>query len=269
MANPKKPATKAKAPARTRKAPVAKAKPKVKKKTGRKCSICHHKEVSQINAALHSGVSFRNIASQVMQNPKAYASVCRHAENCLKIELAALIQKKKEEQAIDVYEEFEQQLQIAKALRLACWEYLSDPTDPMKISLIPFAHEIEISYFDNTDLTEGKFPKPKKKRTTLDRLIMQVEQLRNLDVDKISIKHVDLRSYAVEVLRAVDMTLDKFAKIGGVYKKEAPAETDPEMVARKVVDRLVREHNWEMEAALSHVATIYQLREPLALNAAA
>lgn len=255
---PRKPVGKSKAPAPTRKA---------KSPVGRKCSICHHKEVDRINSLIHDGVSFRAISSQVQNDEKMRASLQRHTENCLKVELAALVQKKKEEQAINVYTEFEENLAFARSLRLAAWEYLSNPADPLKISLIPFAHEIDISYFDNTDLTEGKFPKPKKKSAKLDMLIAQIELLRNIDVDKISIKHVDLRSYAVECIRAVDMCIDKFARLGGAYKKDQPNETNPEEVARKVALRLVKEFGWGVDDALAHVGHLYRLQRPLALNA--
>lgn len=214
---------------------------KPKQKVGRKCSVCFHPAVDQINAQIVDGVSFRTISRQVTNDEKMRAAFQRHAENCLKIELAALIQRKKEEQAINVYTEFEENLAFARMLRTAAYEYLSDPIDPLKISIIPFAHEIDVSYFDNTDLTEGRNPKPKKKSSKLDMLLAQVEQLRNLDVDKVSIKHVDLRSFAIECIRAVDTCVDKFAKIGGEYfsdKETARREAN----AVKAIKDFLTEH---------------------------
>jgi hypothetical protein len=187
-------------------------------------------------------------------------SLHRHTENCLKVAIAAVIAKKKEKQGIDVHREFEENLVFARRLRLAAYTYLSDPIDPLKILIIPFAHEIEVSYFDNTDLIGPEDdPKPKKKSAKLSMLLAQIEQLRNFEVDKVNIKHIDLRSFALDCIRTVDVCVDKFARLAGSYKKDGPNANDTESMAKRVVDRLVKEHGWSEDQAREHVSTFYEI----------
>jgi hypothetical protein len=216
--------------------------------------------VSRINSLLADGVSFRTISNRIQNDDKLKPSLQRHAENCLKIAIAAVIAKKKEQQGIDIHKEFEENLAFARTLRLSAYEYLSDPVDPLKIAIVPFAHEIDVTYFDMTDLVGPEDdPKPKKKTAKLSMLLAQIEQLRNFEVDKISIKHVDLRSFALDCIRTVDVCVDKFARIAGAYKKDSPNPNDTEAVAKRVVERLVKEHGWTEQQAREHVSTLYEI----------
>jgi hypothetical protein len=146
-------------------------------------------------------------------------SVCRHTENCLKSEIGSIIREHKYARAIDVHQEFEDNLAFAKDLRAAAREYLADPIDPLKLKLIPRADEIDVTYFDNTDFTAGQNPVPKKKTAKLSALLHDIEQIRNLEVDKINIKHVDIRSFALDAIKTADTCIDKFAKLSGAYQE--------------------------------------------------
>ncbi len=211
-----------------------------KQKVGRKCTICHHEQVGQINTAIHKGVAFRVISRQIKNNDTARDAIRRHTENCLKIEVAALIQQKKTEQAVDVIAEFKEQLVFTKKLRSAAEMYLSDPLDPLKIAINPFSHEISVSYFDYTELLPSGAPT--KKTAPLSNLLNAVQEIgkmimasdanvdgdmvfgKILQIDKISVRHVDLRSFALDAIKTTDMCLDKFAKISGIYQQDRENE---------------------------------------------
>jgi hypothetical protein len=194
-----------------------------KKPVGRKCSICTHKQVGQINKAIAEGVSFRRISSQFGMSDQ---SAKRHTENCLKLELQAAIAEKKVEQAIDVHKEFEENLDFARQLRIAAREYLSDPNDPLKMAILPRAEEIDVVYFDYNDMTGGENPMPKKKTAKLAVLIQKVEDVRNFEADKFTIKHYDLRKFALDAISTTDACIDKFAKLAGLYvDKDKPPLT--------------------------------------------
>lgn len=203
------------------------------KAVGRKCSVCTHTEVGQINTAIAQGVSFRGIS---LKYGMSDMSIQRHTQNCLQKNIAAELQQHKAKQAIDVIAEFEEQLAFAKALRIAAQEYLSDPADPLKIAIVPFAHEIDVAFFDMTDLVVDKSGNemPKKKTAKLSNLLTDVEKLRNVEVDKFTFKHVDLRTFALEAVKTVDLCLDKFAKIAGIYQNPQKNKKDLELTIEAI-----------------------------------
>ncbi|CAN5564452.1 hypothetical protein BH10ACI1_BH10ACI1_10880 [soil metagenome] len=92
---------------------------------GRKCSICSHEKVKQMNSLINRGqLSFRAISRQFCGNDSMRDALRRHTENCLKLELGALIKDNRIEQAINIHQEFREQLQLAKDLRLIAKEYV-------------------------------------------------------------------------------------------------------------------------------------------------
>jgi hypothetical protein len=183
----------------------------VKSKVGRKCSICTHKKVGQINKAIAEGVSFRNVVERF---GLALGSVHRHTEKCLQLALAAVTEQKLVEQGIDVHKEFEEQLEFAKQLRIAAKEYLASPDDPLKLILTPRADEIEVVYYDHNDLFMGL---PKKKKAQLSVLLESLSTEAGFEPDKYSIKHVDMRKFALDAIATADICIDKFAKLAGMY----------------------------------------------------
>lgn len=205
-----------------------------KKSTGRKCSICTNEQRETINSQIATGVSFRGISRQFDVGDD---SVRRHSENCLGYTIGVLIQEKKIEQAIDVHAEFREQLVFAKELRVAARSYLSDPNDPLKLTIIPRADEIEVVYFDYQDKDDKG--NPKKKTAYLNVLLASIEEGATIEADKVQIKHVDLRKFALDAINTTDTCIDKFAKLGGEYKKEGVNPQDPETIKQGAIDLLV------------------------------
>jgi len=187
-----------------------------KKSTGRKCSICSHDKAKQINSAINGEKSFRAISRQFFGDDSARESVRRHTENCPKLQISALIKQKKIENAVDHYREIGEQLAFAKELRIAAREYLSDP-DTGLLNLIPRSSEISVIYEDYADIS----PKgnPKKKTDSLDILLERAKH-GNIEPIRTIIKHVNIRSFALDSIRTTDVVLDKIFKLEGLYQKD-------------------------------------------------
>jgi hypothetical protein len=218
------------------------------------CKICRNPSVEQINKLIARGASFRDIAGQ-FGNAFTKSSVARHAEDCLKLEIRALIRENKIQNAIDVYGELREQLAFAKALRLAAREYLSDPATG-EIVLIARAHEIDVLFEDYTDLTQSG--EPRKKTESLTALLERAEK-GNLSVIKTVAKHIDIRQFALNAINTTDAVIDKFAKVEGLYTKE---KENPDTLAqnREKMERLVSkwmtQYNFTRERAVAEFLRI-------------
>lgn len=212
--------------------PEAKTEPK--KSTGRKCSICTNAEVKKINSLINERKSFRDISRQISGDEKMKDALWRHTENCLKLEISALIKEKKIENAIDHYAEIGEQLKFAKKLRLAAEEYLSDPENPDKLILLPRADEIEIVYFDHNDKVMGE---SKRKRAKLDAILEEIFIKGAKQADKWSIKHVDLRSFALDSVKTTGSVLDMIFKLEGLYQKDRENSDELSQLKKQIEKR--------------------------------
>ncbi|MEZ5427291.1 MAG: hypothetical protein R2747_13560 [Pyrinomonadaceae bacterium] len=157
----------------------------------------------------------------------------------MKLEIRALIRAEKIENAIDHYEEIREQLQLAKDLRMAAREYLSDP-ETGELVLIPRSDEIEVVYEDWQDLT----PKgnPKKKRDLLSTLLERVAEDGHLEPKRTIAKHVDIRQFALNAINAVDTVLDKIARVEGRYQQNNSANEDIIFKVAGVIREYLTEH---------------------------
>lgn len=200
-----------------------------------KCKACQHPDVKTINSQIRSSVSLRDIARQFNLSKDG---VHRHIEACLELTIGALIKEKKVKQAINVYEEFLEQLEFAKELRIAAREYLSNPNDPLKLIIIPRADEIDVVYFDYAERDERG--NPKKKTANLHALLQRIEcdEGTAFEPDKVQIKHVDLRKFALDAINTADTCIDKFAKLGGAYQQDQKNKTDLERAKDHYADML-------------------------------
>ena len=193
-----------------------------------KCSVCPYPNVGQVNRAIINGMNYRMIAKRFP--PLSRASIWRHGRNCLKFDSHRAVREKRIGQVVDVYNEMVEQFQFAKGLRLACQEYLSDPNDPLKINFSPRVDEIEVIYFEADSSTNGRgrgAVKPIKKSATLDQLLAQVQDVMP-DVRLQSLRpriKIDMRRYALEAIHTVNLVLDKFARLEGLYTKDRENET--------------------------------------------
>lgn len=213
----------------------------------RVCTICSCKDVSQINTLIANGGSLRSIAKQFKKHD---SSVTRHANYCLALDAQEASVAFKLEQVVDVMEKLTKQLRFAEKLRNAAEEYLSDPDDPLKLHIGPKADEIDIVYLDHEDtyITNHGNTMPKKKRAKLQSLLQSVEAVRNIEVEKITIKHVDIRSFALNAITTANPTIDMIAKIAGVYTDNRP---NPVSAALKLVEVIQHKDQCDMETAIN------------------
>lgn len=217
---------------------------------GRKCTICHHPEVGQIDKLIRDGVSFRGIAGRVENTTQA--SLHRHANEHLGFELKAVITEQRMERAVNVHAEFDALLQDAVRLKTAAMEYLSDPFDPLKTLITPHADEIEVVYLDWSDMTEGENPKPKRKRAPLSELLRAIKTESEYEPDKVTIKHVDLRKFALDCLARAESLGDKFAQLAGLYKE--PQKNDERTRLLDAIQRVQRTEGIEFADAWAYIA---------------
>jgi hypothetical protein len=165
--------------------------------------------------------------------------------------------------AVNVRREFGEQLKFAKKLRQAAEDYLSSDTDPMKLVLIPRADEIDIAYYDFADTTSKG--EPKKKTATLHALLAKVEGL-NIEADKITIRHVDMRKFALDAINTTDTCIDKFSKLGGDYANPRNNPADNLSIAKMVVAELLAKGE-SREDAIEFAVGRYGVLEADLLNA--
>lgn len=183
----------------------------------------------------------------------SHQTVC----NDIDAELASI----HEDAVINVRREFLEQLKFAKKLRIAAEEYLSDPNDPLNLIIAPRADEIEVVYYDFGDKTQRG--EPKKKTATLHALLAKVE---GIETDKISIRHVDLRKFALDAIGTVDVVIDKFAKLGGDYTKDKNNPADSLAIARQVIEDAVAK-GMERAEAVKRASERYGILEETLLDA--
>ena len=223
----------------------------------RKCLVCQHDSVAQINSAIAAGQGCRDIAGHWGGLSKS--SVYRHSRDCLQLSLRVMVGEQHVNQAIDVHREFSEQLELAKQLREISNEYLSDPDDPSQLFLGPQAHEIDVFYTDHNDCDgEGR---PKKKKAKLNVLLAELAG-REIEAPPVEMKTLDVRKFALDTVRAVDLCLDKFARISGVYQKDKSNELDTAGMIEALTDRLIA-RGWESQAAREFAESKYGAGAPL------
>ena len=229
---------------------------------GRRCTICTHKKVNEINSKVVEGGSFRGIARHFDTDD---ASLMRHVSKCLTIEIAALLREKKIAQAVNVYEEFTEQLAFAKSLRDTAQTYLSDPDDPFQLFIGPQAHEIDVLYYDFNDMEQvGETERPKKKKAKLNDLLAELAG-RGIEGYRVEMKTIDIRKYALDAISTADVCIDKFARMGGAYQKDKNNQADVGELIDGLVERLIAK-GWERQAAREFAQSKYNAGGPALLG---
>jgi len=158
---------------------------------------------------------------------------------------------KADKRVINVYAEFEKNLEFVGKLRDAATKWLVDPEDAEVFTVDPRADEIDVVYIDNSG------EKPVEKRASLAELLERVEG-RCYNPTPF-VKTVDLRDYALKVVDRLDTTVDKFAKIEGIYTREKENPNDIPTLAKVVTAYRER---MEREAAI-YEATGGKFHQPM------
>lgn len=199
-----------------------------RKSTGRTCSICSHPQVRQINSLIRKGVSIRGISAKYSVTD---SSLCRHLEKHLKLQVAAVIEKQQEAQAIDVIAEFTSLLAETKEALEASKAVL---TVNGKIDFNPRAWEVEVVYLDpaQTDKDGNMFPQ----KEPLADILYRLKENWKLIPQHTFVKIQDMRKIHLEAIAKTDSLLDRFAKLGGLYQDN---KANPQNEAIKQITAMV------------------------------
>ncbi len=196
----------------------------------RRCTICSHEQTTQINNSVQDGQSFRSIA---LRYDLSHTAVIRHALNCLKTDYTAIDSQDKAVQIVDVKTRFQANLQKAEKWGNAADKWL---TVNGETEIDPRAHEVEVIYTDQTEKTALKWPKQRK--ATLQSVIDWIKQdcQGKIKIERVSVKTMDPRKFALDSLDKIDMCLNRFAMIFGEYTsaKENPANIQQNLISYMV-----------------------------------
>lgn len=220
--------------------------PLIKAGRGNKCPVCIHPNAEKVSKAIVEGrMSQDEIFNTYLPDLKGNYThekspaqrIAQHAKNCLNKSAATVVNKHLEKQGIIVVDEFTEQLKLAKNLRNAAVKLLTDP-DTGEIDLSPHANEIRVHFWCERDTIESAEAagvkirgQRRKKIETLQVLLDRIDTARPTPYDEreiVSIKSVDPRSFALDAIRTCDTAIDKFARMGGLYKAD---QTNPNDIA--------------------------------------
>ncbi len=148
--------------------------------------------------------TLRAIASQNLTKPVIAASLSQNTAKVAKIA---------EKRLVNVYEEFLKNFEFTCKLRDAAKKWVTDPENDDVFTVAPRDNEIDIVYWDFT----GEIPTQRtdKLSTILERIADKYK------APSPFVKTVDLREYCLKVVDRCDTAIDKFAKMGGAYTKDA------------------------------------------------
>ena len=132
----------------------------------RKCSICEHKDRQKIDLLLVNSEALRKISKRFFVSITALS---RHKDKHLPEALSKSKEAKDIEQADQIMIELERCLKRVNKLFDACHEWLTDPVNPEKYTLVPRSDDVDIIYLEYD--TDGKPIRRKAKMSNLLALI--------------------------------------------------------------------------------------------------
>lgn len=114
------------------------------------------------------GTSFRAISRQFWGNDTARDAVRRHAENCLKFDVAAAAAAKQANHREKFYERLEKRFGSVEKMLDACEKWLADPDNENEFDISPRDTELTVVYVDPNEL--DLLGNPRTKKATLDKI---------------------------------------------------------------------------------------------------
>ena len=188
---------------------MTKKKASEKKKSYKAYSIDQHPKKAVIVKKLCAGVPFGEI---VKQYGTSKSSLSRYMNDKLLPRAAAEMVKRDMRDGKMVLDEIDGIMEKMKKLLDACDDYLTDPADPTKYSLLPRAWEQDIKYMDYTDKEH-----PIQRTMTVQQLIDKMDKV-NIEMQEIKYKHQDPRKIITDAANAMSKQLELLARIQGTIK---------------------------------------------------
>ena len=172
-----------------------------------------HPQKEKIIKALVKGTSFREITGQYGISK---SSLSRYLNDSLFPKVAKHVAERDMKDAKFVLSEIDSIISKMKKLYDACDEYLTDPDNPDKYSLMPRAWEQEIKYLDYSNVSEEN-PKPEQKTMMVQDLINEMRDHKK-ELIEIKYKHHDPRKIITETATVMTKQLELLARIQGTIK---------------------------------------------------
>ena len=172
-----------------------------------------HPQKDKIIKALVKGTSFREITGQYGISK---SSLSRYLNDSLFPKVAKHVAERDMKDAKFVLSEIDSIISKMKKLYDACDEYLTDPDNPDKYSLMPRAWEQEIKYLDYSNVSEEN-PKPEQKTMMVQDLINEMRDHKK-ELIEIKYKHHDPRKIITETATVMTKQLELLARIQGTIK---------------------------------------------------
>jgi predicted DNA-binding protein YlxM (UPF0122 family) len=184
------------------------------KKLGRKCTVCAHKERTEIELAILHDFSFRDISRQYGVSRSA---VDRHRPHIL-VDVIHSEHEKRLKEATKVVDELKVLKETALLLRDACDRELRDPEDPTRYFMGPRSWDVAVVYDEDQVIEEdgdGNALKVRKvrKKAQLSELLQGVPNVFSVNVKQPAPADV--------ILKALSNVLDHLelvAKLTGELK---------------------------------------------------
>lgn len=151
----------------------------------KKCKICNHKRVAQINSKMLNQASLSSLEKLYSVSR---ATLRKHRDNCLP---AILADDNKIKDAITgdvLIKQVYDTIALVRKLYTACDDYLTDPDDKDKYFLGPRGHEIEVLYSDYND--KGN-PDRVQKKADIQQLLDSLDG--KYVIRNVTVKHADPR----------------------------------------------------------------------------
>jgi len=178
---------------------------------GRKCSVCSHPAVNEINEMLVNNVSFNEITT--IYNDLTEMSLMRHKKN----HLPKVLSKAKEAQEIVqgdiVMAELKRCFKRINLLFDACDRWLRDADDPSRYDIGPRAEDVRITYLEPGQ--DGGRPK----KAPISQLLARIEGT-GYKVESWESKHADPRELVLKTANRLQGQIELLAKLTGELPPE-------------------------------------------------
>lgn len=179
----------------------------------RTTEIDKHPQKEKIIKAVIKGVPFSEITERY-GIPKS--TMCDYMRDKLIPKIAKHEAERDMKDSKFVLSEIASIMSKMKKMYDACDEYLTDPDNPDKYSLLPRAWEMDVKYLDYRNVPEDN-PKPVQKSMTLQALIDEMRGQQK-ELVEIKYKHHDPRKVITETATVLTKQLELLARIQGSIK---------------------------------------------------
>lgn len=191
-----------------------------------RCSICSHPKRAEIDKALISGMSLRNVSERfgtsgttLHRHKNAHlAKQIERAERQIEsqTERAVIAQEERRDaEALDVHTELRRIFLRLNKMADACDAWLTDPDNPDVYDLNPRAHEVKVTYEVEIGEDRNGNPIMKRKKDDLATLIRMIEQGGIGNVTMVESKIGDPRQLIINTANALKPSVELLAKLVG------------------------------------------------------